>query len=209
MPRFRGDDHKHPVRFLEELDTYFKRMGISEAQCLDFVGESLQGAASDWAAIYRGRWTTYQGFKDDLLASYWSEMEQNKLRHRLSTTTWTRGRFSMGNHFAHFVGLARLLTNPIPETTVVAELMRHFPSNIQSLWMLKEPKTIAAAATFLKQQEGIEQTNVPHRSGEKAQRTPLYQHDTEPSPVPCNERPNKRFKVNHVQYPTGNFSLSS
>lgn len=209
MPRFRGDDRKHPVRFLEELDSYFKRMSTPQSQYLDAVSESLQGAAFDWAAIYQGRWTTYQDFKDDLLANYWSDLEQNKLRHRLSTNTWIGGRYSMGNHFAHFVGLARLLTNPIPETTLVSELMRHFPTNLQSLWMLKEPKTIAAAATFLKQQEGIEPLRIPHQPIEAAQRTLVDEDTTHQPAVPVGGRPNKRFKLNHVQYQTGNASLSS
>lgn len=63
----------------------------------------------------------------------------------------------MEAHFAHYVGLARLLTTPMSENLLISELMKHFPVNLQSLWALKSgtEKTIANAAEFLRSQENI------------------------------------------------------
>lgn len=181
MPIFRGTN-KHPVKYLAELDAYFTRMNVTEEDKLDIVNESLVGDALDWAAIYQISWETFEDFKSDFLNSYWSEEAQDKLRQTITTTRWSRktGR-SMENHFAHYVGLARLLTNPIPEATLINELLKHFPPTIQSLWQLKENKSISGAAEFLRHQEHI---LTPSAS------------TTIPAilPAPPTSNPNKRFR---------------
>lgn len=156
IPRFKGDGSKHPVKFIEELETYIRKLEIPYNKQLDTVYDALSGNAEDWSTIYKLSWMNFGDFKEDFLDSYWSDIEQNKVRHQISSHKWiTNNRYSMENHFAKYVGLARLLTKPIPEDVLLSEIMRHFPKHIQSLWMLKENRTIAKAAQFLRHQDNI------------------------------------------------------
>lgn len=157
MPKFNGDlMKKHPIQFLQELVHYFKKIQVNPEQQLDLLVESMEGPAADWFTIYRPTWITIEDFQADFLHSFWSDVQQNQLRHQIGTTVWSvHNGMTMVNHFAHYVSLARRLTTPISEKTLVNQIIKHFPPHIQSLWMLKGETTIAGTAEFLRQQESI------------------------------------------------------
>lgn len=155
-PKFLPQTNKTvgPSRYLEELEVYFRKRNISDEGKLEIALEGLQGYAKNWAIIYRDGWTNYNDFKRDFLKNFWSSQDQGRIRQIINTSKWSN-RFTMTEHFAHFVSLARLLTNPIPEPTLVEDLIRHYPTHIQALWSLKSDHSLPAAAAFLKQQEDI------------------------------------------------------
>lgn len=155
IPRFRTKTEKHPVKFLDELDIYFRKMGIPPHGKLDVVYEALEGEAQDWACIFRVTWTSFEDFRSNFLQSFWSESEQTTLRRKITTHRWQAGHRSMEGHFTHYLGQARMLTTPIADDMLVVELMKHFSPNIQSLWILHPEKTATAAAEFLRQQDSI------------------------------------------------------
>lgn len=159
IPIFRGaTNNKHPVKFLEDLELYFRKLEVPPEKRLDIIREALIDEARDWASIFQISWETYEDFRSDFLHAFWSEQAQNKLRHNIATHRWAASqRRTMEAHFAHYVGLARLLTTPMPEHLLIGELMKHFPVNLQSLWALKpeSERTITIAAEFLRLQENI------------------------------------------------------
>lgn len=149
---------KHPVKFLDEIEIYMRKLETPPTKKLDVIREALTEEARDWASIFQISWETYEDFRSDFLNAYWSEQDQNKLRHIIATQRWSAAkRRTMEAHFAHYVGQARLLTPPIPESLLIEQLMKHFPVNLQSLWALKSApeKTITNAAEFLRSQESI------------------------------------------------------
>lgn len=159
IPTFSGvTSQKHPVKFLEEVEVYLSKLNVPLTKRLDIIREALVDEAREWANIFQISWETYEDFRNDFLHAFWSEEEQNKLRTSITTHRWNAAqRRTMESHFAHYVGRARLLTNPIPENLLVGELMKHFPATLQSLWALKPEaeKTVAKAAEFLRSQENI------------------------------------------------------
>lgn len=155
IPKFRNKEMQHPVKFLEELEKYLKKMKVPPHSQLEMVIEALVGEAQDWASIFQVTWATFADFRRDFLQSFWSEQEQIQLRRRITNHRWQAGHGTMEAHFTHYLGQARLLTTLIPDDLLVAELIKHFPANIQSLWILHPVKTIAAAAEFLRQQDNI------------------------------------------------------
>ncbi|GLV47882.1 hypothetical protein CBL_21331, partial [Carabus blaptoides fortunei] len=156
-PKFTDGATMNPVKFLEKLEKYCAKLKIPGDQQLDTATECLAGSALDWADVYKSGWKNFNDFKTDFLRSYWSENEQNKLRYRISTAKWdSRRNDSMMNHLTHYVSQAKLLTSAIPESILVSELIRHFPSNIQSLWMAgNKGSTVTALAEFIQKQESI------------------------------------------------------
>ncbi|CAH1188794.1 unnamed protein product [Phyllotreta striolata] len=195
VPKFKSDGTKHPVKFIEELDSYLKKMEIPPAQQLNVVNKALVGAAEDWSTIYKISWLTFEDFRRDFLDCFWSEVEQNRVRHQISTHKWMTGsRHSMEGHFAKYVGMARLLTKPIPEEILLADLMRHFPPAIQSLWMLKENKTLTNAALFLRQQEDISAEGPNHYRGR-----PFLNHPQNPYKKIRTELPNTAHRQINTQ----------
>lgn len=159
IPIFRGTDKiKHPMKFLEELEAYIKKLEIQPDQQMDIVHEALTDDAKDWSSLHKVSWHSFMDFRRDFINTYWSEQAQNKLRHNLATHRWNPSqRRSMEAHLAHNVALAQMMTDPLPEKTLIQQLMKHFPAQVQSLWALKkeDEKTLVNAAEFLRTQENI------------------------------------------------------
>lgn len=159
VPFFRGtEDQKHPMAFLEDLELYIRNLEIPPRKQLDTVYEALTGDARDWCNLYKSSWSSFTQFRHDFINTFWSEDAQNKLRQGLATHRWIPNRRrTMQAHFNHYVGLAQRLTTQIPETTLLSELMKHFPGHIQALWALKNDteRTMVHCSEFLRIQGGI------------------------------------------------------
>lgn len=61
----------------------------------------------------------------------------------------------MQEHFGNFVGRVRFLDPPMSDPEILSALMRHFPQVTQSLWIVKEEKTVTSAYEFLRAQDQL------------------------------------------------------
>lgn len=73
LPTYNDDDEKNPVKFIEELESYFRKVCVPEDAQLAGALEALEGPAQDWVTIYRVSWRSYGDFKRDFLRSFWSD----------------------------------------------------------------------------------------------------------------------------------------
>lgn len=154
-PTFDGSGEINPVRFLEQLERYYRRLDILDRHKVDVALDCLEQDALYWADVYRGNWKDYTQFRRAFLNRYWSAAEQFKLRNKICTSKWEPEKRSMGNHLAFFISQAKLLTDLIPESTLVAELIRHFPTEIQALWQAADRHSISQLAEFIGKQEAL------------------------------------------------------
>lgn len=92
-PRFGGHDWRsndkevHPIAFLEVLTSYLKKLPTQGSE-IDIVQECQTGEARNWSRIYRERWVTYDDFKRDFLKTFWSEVDQFKVRRDIVSNQW-------------------------------------------------------------------------------------------------------------------------
>ncbi|KAJ2944040.1 hypothetical protein O0L34_g8372 [Tuta absoluta] len=164
-PRFGGHNYRtkagnkiHPVTFLEDLTAYLRKIPghTLEHKELDIVQECLLDQARDWSRIYKDRWITFQDFKNDFLETYWGEVEQNKVRREIVSNRWDSHKTpTMLEHFLKLAGQVNLLQFTIPVKQLIADIMRHYPPNVQQLWALSRSDTILAATEFLRQLDNI------------------------------------------------------
>lgn len=141
-------------RYLEDLESYFLKRSVPDDRKLEIALEGLQGHAKNWATICKTTWHNYADFKAGFQNYFWSVQDQGKVRQQINSGRWSKEN-SLSEHFAYIASLANLLTTPIPEDVLVAEIMKHFPTHIQALWSLKPIHTLGEALSFLKQQEDI------------------------------------------------------
>lgn len=165
-------DASHPVRFLESLERYFRRLAISNEHQLDIALDCLGNTTLNWVDVYKGDWNTYEDFRRDFLHHYWSITEQNGLRHRICTDKWDGRRRSMVDHVSYFVSQSKLLIDKLPERILVSELIQHFPHHIQSLWQASDKTTIPELVEFLRKQSLTSETPNTRRGNQiNTQRT--------------------------------------
>lgn len=188
IPKFCNIKEKHPYKFIEELDLYFRKNNTSEEEKLDMIQESLEGAAANWYSIYKMCWSTYDNFKSDFLNHFWSEAEQSQLRHQISSGVWNANMCSMADHFTQYISLAKTLREPGPENLLIEQIMRHFPRYVQSMWSLLPEKNFKSATEFLRQQDNINQ-QYPHKKQEAEPRKKTYSFER-PAPYNKNNHPN-------------------
>lgn len=150
-PIFESSVH-HPVTFVDSLRIYLRKMqpGTPEQE-LELIQDCLKGTDKDWARIYRTRWNNFEDFKIDFLNAYWGEGKQSILRRKIAQGVWNKSEHAtMLGHFLHLTGQSQMLSYKIPEKQLVTDIMRHFPKNIQNLWMVTKSTSIIDTAEFLR-----------------------------------------------------------
>ncbi len=167
LPTFKGSG-KHPVKFLEELEQYFRKTNIADDKKLQVVEEALIENAHNWWVIYSLTWYSYDDFKNDFINNFWSPMEQNRLKHKINTARWDSEKYSMVDHFTYYYSLAQQFNEPIPEKTLLAELISHYPYRIQSLWFIAKIETVRETLDFLTRQQTLLGNNPIKRTNNNA-----------------------------------------
>lgn len=150
-PKFNGRNI-NPIRFLEALERFFRRARITNEDRLDVAVDSLTDGALNWADVQRENWKTYEDFRKGIIKHYWSIEEQSKLRNMISSDKWNLSRGSMTDYVNTYISEARLLTPPIPDSVLTAELIGHFPLTIRQLWMSSDKETLNELVEFLRRQ---------------------------------------------------------
>lgn len=159
-PKFGSKADRHPVAFLEDLESYLKK-AAKEGKDLELIQECLIDGARDWARIYKDRWRTVEDFKKDFLTIYWGEYEQNELRRNIVHGKWDRtNEPSMLSYFLKITGKAQMLSHKIPEIQLVADVIRHYPKYVQQVWITSKTDTIIGAAEFLRSMDDISKQDV-------------------------------------------------
>lgn len=188
-PRYPGKGSTHPVAFIEDLDVYLRRLPNRD-HAVDDIVSCLEGDVRNWARLYRDRWVTVADFKRDFLQTYWGEIEQSSLRRRIICEHWNPDKTkTMLEHFLSYTSQAKMLTNPLPEEQLVNDLVRHFPKEIQYMWILRKGTSIIEAAEFLRRFDTVErQTNeskASTSSGTTGIRTGHYKQSKRRKEVNC------------------------
>lgn len=155
-PSFSGDDTINPMEFLNDLQNYGNHLQLTDHQMLTLAMDCLKTHARNCMQIFQKGWRQYSDFRKDFLKVYWSEVQQNEIKIKISVAKWDpKIHKKMLDHFSFILGQANLLTNPLPENLLMSMLIQHFSANIQALWEMNFNKTIQGMAEFLNTQDHI------------------------------------------------------
>jgi hypothetical protein len=153
-PKF-GKTPTHPVTFLEHLEIYLMKVA-TDGHELETAIECLEGAARDWARVYKDRWNSVADFKSDFLKSYWGSYDQNELRRSIVHGTWDRIKEPlMANYFIKIVGQTKMLSYSMSEEQLISDIIRHFPRYVQQSFITSKSKTILETAEFLRSMDEV------------------------------------------------------
>ncbi|KAK5650327.1 hypothetical protein RI129_001356 [Pyrocoelia pectoralis] len=154
-PLFSPDRH-HPVTFLERFERYFRLGRFDVGEKLEVVRSCLIGSTLDWVGVRASSWHDFDDFHRDFLGYFWSADLQHAERTRLTNMRYvSEGVLSMPQFFLRQVTLFRTFTPVVPEETIVADVMRQFPSSIQSLWAVSPARDFDGALKFLDRQYSL------------------------------------------------------
>lgn len=152
-PAFRSIRTHHPVRFLQRFDAYFNSLKVPFGHKLGIVKSCVKSGAFEWLLVRQMRWKDYEDFRTDFLSFFWSKERQHAERNRISKQRYSGEKSnSMSDFFLRQVSNFQLFTPPLSEYTIVSEIMRQFPCDVQSLWAVSPTHTFYSALQFLERQ---------------------------------------------------------
>jgi hypothetical protein len=129
---FNGDSTLHPVKFLHEIESYFRlNRVVDEGLQKEIAVRCLEGAADNWVGPRRDSLTTFSLFKSAFLHRYWSEAKQEEVRAEIYNGKYSKdSRLSFADYFNKILNLARYLTILMTDSTVMKHIASHFPARV-------------------------------------------------------------------------------
>ena len=107
IPTFSNKANQNPVRFLNELESYFQLKSIHERHKMTVVRNALTGSVQAWVTLMLSSDITYAAFKRKFLSYFWGTQKQDELRNKLMNGKFNpRGKLGPEEYFLE---LAKLL----------------------------------------------------------------------------------------------------
>lgn len=148
-PSFAGKLNDNPVKFLKDIEKYYRAIGM-RGNKLSIAVDCLTGAAESWASLYEEQWTSFEDFSNGFLQCYWSDDIQTSVLSKLLTGKWQKDEgISMMDYFIKCYQQAKSLAVVMSECQITDRIFRHFPREIQNLWMGRNIKTVKNATELL------------------------------------------------------------
>ena len=118
------------------------------------IDEYFKEIYDNWWTATRHEVHSYEEFKTQFRAKYWSEATQNIVRDHICHGKYDANRGgTMTSYFLGQVCLARNLETKIPEECLVTKLSYHFEEGVAKARQWGQIKTIAAMSALLEDQE--------------------------------------------------------
>lgn len=149
-------NHKrNPMEFLARLNEHLQKQGENRWENIrSLLDEHFREITDNWWTATRQDLNSYEEFKGNFKAKYWSESTQNIVRDNLCNGRYNPNRGQTPT--AYFLGkicLARNLEPKIPEECLVTKLAYHYDEGISRARLYGQIKTIQAMETLLENYE--------------------------------------------------------
>lgn len=192
-PYFYGYREENPYIFLDNFQNFIKPFSYVDSEKLSVVFDCLRGHAKQWFVISKSNWTSYNDFETAFLKVFWSENKQRQLRLKIINSVYNSHKRSMTEHFVYMVSQAKYLQTLLPESTIVADIMQHFPMSVRTAWALQSKKSIPDAILFLNTHDSLLEPPA------KRVRTNPINNDSSTKPVYQANKPSKAPVVNNIE----------
>ena len=184
-PAYCGAEGQHPVKFLEELEDYFKECQIPHERRIHTAISCLSGKMEEWGLVFKDRWEDYGQFRRQFLTEFWSCTQQEEVRRAITIGHWDRRDGTMTEHLIRLVNQAKYLDPPLAEGQLITALARHYPPEIERSVWTAGIADVPAAITFLRRMDGT--TSRPARHADTTESTPV--NNAAACPVDAASRP--------------------
>lgn len=130
----------HPEKFIEQLDTYFTNVSLSEAQQLISAQRRLSGDAQVWFESLIPSPVIYEEFRKLFRQRYWSSATQRKIRNDVFKPYQYRRYDGLATHAMKWIASAKYLQPPIDPLDLVSTIIQHYPTPMSMALRGRGPK---------------------------------------------------------------------
>ena len=146
---------RNPVEFLARVEEHLARIRETRWNNIrSLIDEYFKEIYDNWWTATHHEVNSYEEFKAQFRAKYWSEATQNIVRDHICHGRYDANRGgTMTSYFLGQVCLARNLDTKIPEKCLVTKLSYHFEEGVSKARQWGQIKTIAAMSALIEDQE--------------------------------------------------------
>lgn len=129
---------------------------MNNIELLILVKDCIEGTATDWMSLHEASWFSYDDCKAEFLAYFWSPEKQAVEKRKVLAARYDFNKYlSMCDFFLRQVKLLRSFTPRMSDIEILNEVMRQFPGEIQTLWMVINEQTLENAVKFLQKHAAV------------------------------------------------------
>jgi hypothetical protein len=202
LPLFDENASVNPVAHLRHLEEFFVFRGIHKNDWLTVAKRSIGGSMSrQWLEATSSKFTNYEQFKQEFLATWWSAAQQGLTKCNLYQSKFDPSEgLSLSAHFLKHVTAASYLEPKLSDCETIEAIRCNYSPEIQKLLVTTKLNTIAEALEVLKRLEMLEERTTfrsnefpRHKPNNNSHRnTPHFEEARRNSPVRQTQRGNSR-----------------
>jgi hypothetical protein len=166
LPTFDENAGVNPVSHLRQLEEFFKFRGVQSMHWLTVAKKSITGPMSkQWLEATSPKFTSYEQFKREFLATWWSAAQQGRIKCSLYQSKYDPAAgLSLSAHFLKYITMASYLEPNLSDYEIMEAIRCHYPAEIQRLLVTTKMNTVAEALEVLKQLEMLEDRTINSRA---------------------------------------------
>jgi hypothetical protein len=132
IQRFANDANLHPMDFLRQTERYATSFNITDSEHLiDIAVSHLDDGPRDCATALSDTWGSWDDFRRDFMAMYWSLARQDAIIAEFSNTMYNKASNStMAKFLIHWMGQMKHLTPPMEPARFLRQFMYLLPANV-------------------------------------------------------------------------------
>jgi hypothetical protein len=159
LPTFDENAGINPVSHLRQLEEFFRFRGVQQKHWLTVAKRSITGSMSkQWLEATSLKFTSYEQFKKEFLATWWSASQQGLIKCSLYQSKYNHSAgLSLTVHFLKYVTPASYLEPNLSDYEITEAIRCHYPVEIQKLLVTTKMNTIAETLEVLKRLEMLEE----------------------------------------------------
>lgn len=154
LPHYNGKlTPVHPVEFLEAVKLHFQSFRIPDEKKLFEISQILKEKALVWFNLYKYKngANDFEKFCEEFIDFFWGPQVQDNVRGQLFTPNqYRKGAMDMTTYFMKFVTKAQYLDEKLPESILVATILKHFPPSVRRNLYQSRCRTIGGALEELR-----------------------------------------------------------
>jgi len=142
-----------PQRYLKNLEQYFRDSKVTSVGVKFYcIGSGLKGHASDWFDYSKLTFTTYDDFKNQFLAKFWSQKEQQKYKRLLFTENYQSQikNESLSDFFHRQLTKSLCIFPDLSFKEILLKFAVKLPNEYATLLITRNAQNVEELGTFIK-----------------------------------------------------------
>ena len=152
VPKFGDLPHDNPIKYLNEMEQFFKMRAVSSKLQMSVIHHSLYSDPAIWFDIQISPESDYETFKNLFISHYWDKSKQSAIRYEVLNGKFdAKKNKSMVEYFIRIGQQAKFLEPSIPMDEFIMAIANHFAPEIRSAIIISRPQTVSEMMNLLKE----------------------------------------------------------